>query len=162
MGILVGGGSAPNTISNQHIYNNVIAHNGAFSCEGITGLNIYSDGVTNAQIYNNTFYGNVNGYAIGQTSYTGIGSNNISIRNNIFYKNAEGDAMDIALPSRSGYVASNNLQARDPGFVNVSGANFHLASAGSPANGTGSPLTFTLAPTDKDGLMRPNPPSIGA
>ena len=59
---------------------------------------------------------------------------------------------------QGGYAGTGNINA-DPLFVNAVGGDFHL-KLGSPCLGAG---TSVGAPaTDKDGVVRPSPPSIGA
>lgn len=109
-----------------------------------------------------------------------------TIKNNMFYNLAAGNSQNnlmfigsdahSASPGTYTFTQfqsyntgsnSNNL-FNDPGFTDVALGyyatpnlfNFHLASSGSPANGTG--LTTNAPSTDIAGLTRPNPPSIGA
>ncbi len=70
----------------------------------------------------------------------------------------EGGLPDMSLMGVKS-IGMSNLDA-DPLFVHAEAGNFHLMH-GSPCIGKGKTIV-TIAVTDKDGVVRPNPPSIGA
>ncbi len=95
---------------------------------------------------NNTIANNTGGWGV----YV-LGSDTPVITNCILWGNAGGDLAGPATQSHN-YVGGAN-----PGFVGAD--DLHLA-AGSPCIGAG---TSTGAPSiDKDGVIRPDPPAIGA
>src|SRR5207249_12263130 len=98
---------------------------------------------TNAKVYNNTIYGNIN-WGIDLES----GSSGAVIKNNIIYQNPT-----AITNSGSFTILSNNLTT-DPNFVNASASDFRLRS-GSPAIDIGVDLSSEGVTTDFAGRTRP-------
>ena len=149
-----------NTIKFSKLYNNgrAGARNGGgfglFSGDGHTAFNnlVYGNirgividyGASNAQVYNNTVYGNTyNGY---EALYNGAGSSRAVIRNNIVYANTVNGIANVG-----GATADHNITV-NPSFVNAAAGDFHLKS-GSPAIDAG--MTLPQVSTDMDNTPRP-------
>lgn len=139
-GIVIGG-------ANQVLYNNVIFSNNGH------GIDIDYSGPATVQLYNNTIFGNSGyGVTIGIDSYT----TNTMVKNNIIYQNSYGTVSDNGI----GTQMANNLFS-DPGFVNASSENFHLAASSSPAVNAGVSMA-SIFTTDADGASRANGFDLGA
>ena len=112
------------------------------------GQIIIATGASNVVISNNIFY---------QPATAGIwfdtgGLTNVTVSNNLSF----GAAVSTGL---SGVASASNLVNVDPGFVSVSGLDFHVRS-GSPAIGAG--MTLSSVPNDFDGYGRIGTYTIGA
>ena len=101
---------------------------------------IIATGVNNLLIANNIFYQPTTAAVWFDTG----GLTNVTLSNNLSF----GAAMSEGL---SGMTSAGNLVNVDPGFVSVSGPDFHL-QAGSPAIGAG--MTLSSVPNDLDGYLR--------
>lgn len=127
VGIVIGGGAAGNTVINNLFW------------ENYRGIHLMGSAGPGTRIYNNTFYKN---------DVTGlmIENPNCEVKNNISFGNGGGDVVVTAA------VTSNNLLGVEPGFVNVSKADFRLKSD-SPAVDGG--VTLSDVKTDFVGTARP-------
>ncbi len=126
------------------IYNNTCYNAGFPSTSNPSqsgGLSLYVP----ATLSNNLIY-QTSGHSY-FTSDAGCGRTSGS--NNDFYGNG-------GAPSCSGLTNSKNV---DPQIVSTTTPDFHLLS-GSPLSGGGTNALFPVL--DHDGLLRPNPPAIGA
>ncbi len=101
---------------------------------------IIATGVNNLLIANNIFYQPTTAAVWFDTG----GLTNVTLSNNLSF----GAALSEGL---SGMTSAGNLVNVDPGFVSVSGPDFHL-QAGSPAIGAG--MTLSSVPNDLDGYLR--------
>ena len=101
---------------------------------------IIATGVNNLLIANNIFYQPTTAAVWFDTG----GLTNVTLSNNLSF----GAAMSEGL---SGMTSAGNLVNVDPGFVSVSGPDFHL-QGGSPAIGAG--MTLSSVPNDLDGYLR--------
>jgi hypothetical protein len=160
-------------INDVLIFNNIFGPGGT----GPNGPLFFQDGTTTVHFYNNTSYegGSTSVQLLYLASHASpnvlYSSNNIyytiSGEPFIYWYNPWGATIvsdhDLyfngTTPSGTGLTVTNSVNA-DPGFVNAAGNNFHLSSSSSPANGAG--ITESDVVYDYDGLVRPNPPSIGA
>jgi len=100
-------------------------------------------GVTNAQVYNNTVYGN-DGFG---GVYIGQYSSGADVRNNIVHNNSGGVLTDDGVNT----TLSNNLTT-NPHVINAVAGDFRL-QADSPAIDAG--LVLPAVPTDIEGISRP-------
>ncbi|MGB9073618.1 MAG: hypothetical protein WCC22_13340 [Terriglobales bacterium] len=179
-GIILGmgsmGSSDPNPfLTNITISNNVIYRTDTGTIYDAIGIDNQGSPVTinGLYIYNNTIYNTNNGFAVNwSAAYT---SSNVYLKNNIF-SNLAGyhsynsssqitplwsyNLTDKVLSTTGPFTNQGNNVNANPGFVSTSTPDFHLSSAGSPANGAG--ITLSGITLDYDGLTRPNPPAIGA
>lgn len=140
-GIQAADGARDTRIFNNVVYG--IPNDGASS----VGLFAYAGG--NAQLLNNTVYGNA-----GEGLVAEIYASGTTIRNNISFGNAGRDYRN----SGAATVAANNLFGVNPMFVDAP-RNFRLR-AGSPAIRAG--MTVTPATRDVDGTARSGASDIGA
>lgn len=174
------------------VYNNVVYHAGTgpdYSSQGPSSYTcIASPGITNAgsagtgtaYFYSNTLYDCSSRSTSGGSTTQGAisvisGSPSVAVRNNIIVTTS-GDSGGYLTPDSSSSLVSgsNNLCfgsgscpssfgsgsiASDPLFLNLAGVDFHLLAT-SPAVGVGT--SSKVSAYDRDGLIRPNPPSIGA
>ena len=101
---------------------------------------IIATGVNNLLIANNIFYQPTTAAVWFDTG----GLTNVTLSNNLSF----GAAMSEGL---SGMTSVGNLVNVNPGFVSVSGLDFHV-QAGSPAIGAG--MTLSSVPNDLDGYLR--------
>ena len=101
---------------------------------------IIATGVNNLLIANNIFYQPTTAAVWFDTG----GLTNVTLSNNLSF----GAAMSEGL---SGMTSAGNLVNVDPGFVSVSGLDFHV-QAGSRAVGAG--MTLSSVPNDLDGYLR--------
>lgn len=134
-------------------YNNVI-YNMHATGDGSNAVGIGISGI-NAQCHFNTIVNSdkmLDGF--------GSGSGNVC-RNNLGWQNTTTESI-----ANQGTISqsNNSFGTTNPQFVNIAGGNFHLTPSTPPSIQTGgiaitSPTAIT---TDKDGVPRPNPPSIGA
>jgi len=140
--VIIGSGS------NNLMYNNVIYNN---NCTG-TGAAVsvgYTNGGTGNAVYNNTIYNNNGpGIAVDATAPGTI------VQNNIVYNNNGSPSNTQIANASSGSTMTPNLTT-NPNFENAAAANFKLM-ANSPAIDIG--VTLAAVPTDKDGVVRPQPP----
>jgi hypothetical protein len=164
-------------INDVYIWNNVFGPGGT----GPNGPLFFYNGTTNVYFYNNTVFqaGTTSVQLLHTETQTWVGASSaVYSANNIFYTlsgepffyvytgggatlTSDHDLFyNGATPaSTSGMTITNALNA-NPGFVNAAGDNFHLSSSSSPADGGG--VAESKVATDYDGLIRPNPPSMGA
>lgn len=169
----IGTGTSSSTVHGiQHkqaggsIYNNVI-----FQC---AGAGIRLDGAaTSVVVVNNTAFGNYDGIVVGQAGTSSC--DNCAVRNNILVSNRRYGIYETGTTGAGNTYSNNLFNANvssnrfqngltstasvnaDPQFV--SSTDYHINTA-SPAYGAG---TATNAPqADFDGVVRNNPPSIGA
>jgi len=101
---------------------------------------IIATGVNNLLIANNIFYQPTTAAVWFDTGAL----TNVTLSNNLSF----GAALSEGL---SGMTSAGNLVNVDPGFVSVSGLDFHV-QAGSPAVGAG--MTLSSVPNDLDGYLR--------
>src|SRR5437660_5792274 len=101
---------------------------------------IIATGVNNLLIANNIFYQPTTAAVCFDT----VALTNVTLSNNLSF----GAAMSEGL---SGMTSAGNLVNVDPGFVSVSGLDFHV-QGGSPAIGAG--MTLSSVPNDLDGYLR--------
>jgi hypothetical protein len=166
-------------IGNHSSTGNIFRRNNFHDNVGHAGYPVYGWSVMltdspSVEFSNNLVWGNRGGVHLGYTQQQGAkvlsntivgntlncirvdaGSSGSIVRNNICRNNGS----DVISNSGTSTTQSNNLLATDPLFVGPSSGNFRLKAA-SAAIAAG--LYSSLVPTDKDGLPRPTPPSIGA
>jgi hypothetical protein len=175
-----------NVIYNAGIGPSASDDSGAWNCINVQGWS--ESGVTGESghydVYNNTCYAcgtfaaynSAGGFAWQRGNTT---TKSVIFRNNIIYMTTipsfgapyfQATSTDLADISGSNNLFFGNGTPptqvtssvnTNPGFVNAPGANFHLSSAGSSANGAGT-TSAPLPTKDFDGLTRPSPPAIGA
>ena len=151
--------SATITLTNCTILGNTAAYGGGVENESVSGtITLTSCTITgNAATSSGGGVDNFNGNTSSAT---------ITLTNNVIYGDIGGEVFNFAnTPAivsycdvQGGYSGTGNIDA-DPLFVNAATGDLHL-KPGSPCLGAG---TSNGAPaTDKEGNMRPNPPSMGA
>ena len=144
------------SITNCKFVGNAAGGNGG----GLDNYNGVGGAIT---VTNCTFSANTapNGAYGGIYNYTaGIA---IALTNDIVYGDVGGEVGGTGFTAafcdiQGGYAGTGNINA-DPLFVHVAGYDVHLYP-GSPCLGAGTPNGAPSA--DLDGVLRPNPPSIGA
>ena len=151
----------PKAVNNLAVLNNTFAYPNPW----YTGHIIIAVPLTNSRIENNIFY-EPNTAAIYFNPSDGLfpAKDTLSIKNNLSTKvmtqlyidQPERLMTDFSAP---GITYANNREKVDPLFANPAIHDFQLTSR-SPAVGTGSML-FDV-PNDYKGVVRANPPSIGA
>lgn len=158
---------------NTKIYNNTV-HDGStlgcvfsgfpdvFVCAGIVAQG--SGGATNTLIANNTLYNitSRNGGGI-QIDGSSPGTTNTTIQNNILF----GGDDDTITGSDGGTISNNRCDSgcttsADPQFVNAAGGNFHLSISTPTTVSEGGVNLSASFTTDKDGVARTVPWSMGA
>jgi Divergent InlB B-repeat domain len=180
---IVGPSPAGDVISNTQIINNVLSPTatgaGGIGLIGgdrttsppsrISGVMIENDTIVNEQ-------GNAGVFSSTPNNQPGVSGNQITdvtVRNTILYEpfgtpifvtsgpvvNLPPDVLTNSLISGPGWAGKNGNITGDPGFVDASGGDYHLA-AGSPTINAG---TMIGAPSfDLDGARRDAQPDIGA
>jgi hypothetical protein len=144
-------------VSNLQFYHNTAYVNsgGAYN-----GLSLFANNVfghaSNINIKNNIFQGFDPGNPVVYQIDAGEGIDNLHIDNNIFYLNGSDTVLQDGAAATN-YTANNNL-VKNPSF-NTLGSDFHLLSNSAAIN---NGTYITLVATDKDGVVRANPPEIGA
>ena len=165
------------TLTNCVISGNTVAGNGG----GINDYNV-RDGIIT--ITNCTVFGNIASYSApgilneNSAAWFGYGAapaGVITLANDVVYANLStfygtvagevGDATNRYSPAsvaycdvQGGYIGPGNIDV-DPLFVRATTGDLHL-KPNSPCSGKGTAGGTPV--TDKDGVARPNPPSIGA
>jgi len=188
-GVIVGMGDVPTQTPKPDVTNVVIKNNVIYHTDGnhvYEGIDIHQE-TTSGTTYNSVYIYNNTLYNTGTCMGADFGANGITGGSNVYIENNICANMPAALnPVRDWYGASgnpitpqwgynlstsalntsgafNNLGhnlVADPGFVSTSAPDFHLSSSTSPAVGAG--VAIPGVTMDFNGLIRPNPPAMGA
>jgi hypothetical protein len=130
----IDGGGGLNLVTNCTVFDNTVA-----SAPSEAAAGIWASFIVNCIVWDNT---------VNQGQEADIP----------FYKELSINPFVTDSDVGSGYAGTGNFSA-DPQFVNAAAGDFHL-KPGSPCLGTG--MVAGAAATDRDGALRPTPPSIGA